>query len=207
MTDIKEMKNHFLQSDNLMGLWIDALAIDQETQLLFLSAWGSETVVQNCRARFSLPVSEGGLRRFRLDDGPSRWTSVQVRVDQAERYEQLTGRPSGQSRFLHLTHLWMFPRLALQPDSANCTALLFQRPAETQGGWETRLWQAVQTVCPVPLHPSWRSVMAWFTQQGWVSHHRGFQVNACSLRFPEKEVQALITQGIRSGHLTLPTVH
>lgn len=204
MTDIK---NHFLKSDALTGLWMDALVTDSEEQLLFLSAWGSETVVQNCRARFSLPVSEGGLRHFRIDEGHFRWKGDAVRVDQPERYEQVTGRPSGQSRFLHLTHLWMFPRLALQPDSANCTAVLLKRPAETPEAWEARLWQMVQTVCPVPLHPAWRTIMTPFTQRQWVSHHEGFQVKACVLRFPEEEVQALVTRGIRSGHLTLPTVH
>ena len=208
MTQTENVDNLFLKSDVLTGLWMDALVTDHEEQLLFLSAWGSETAVQNCRARFSLPVSESGLRRFRIDQGHSRWKGNTVRVDQPECYEQLTGRPSGQSRFLHLTQLWMFPRLALQPDSGNFTALLLQRPAETLQAWEARLWQMVQTICPVPLHPSWQGVvMTPFVRRDWISLYRGFQVNACRLRFPEEEVQALITQGIRSGHLTLPMVH
>lgn len=204
MTDIK---NLFLKSDALTGLWIDALVADREEQLLFLSAWGSETAVQNCRARFSLPASERGLRRFRVNEGHFQWRGNTVRVDQPERYEQLTGRLSGQSRFLHLTHLWMFPRLALQPDSANFTALLFKRLEETLNAWEMRLWQTVQTICPVPLHPSWQSLVTEFREQNWISSYGGFQVSAFQLRFPEKEVQALVTQGIRSGHLALPILH
>ena len=201
------MKEDFLQSDALTGLWMDALVRDNEGQLIFMSAWGSETVIQNCRARFSLPVSEGGLRRFRIDEGHLRWKGDTVRVDQPERYEQLTGRPSGQSRFLHLTHVWMFPRLALQPDIANHTAWLLKRPAETPEIWEARLWQMVQTICPVPLHPSWCGLIAGFTRMGWITEYRGFHLNACYLRFPEKDVQSAVSSAIRRGELTLPTTH
>ncbi len=124
------MKEDFLQSDHLTGLWIDAFVKDDDDHLVFLSAWGSETAIQNCRARLSLPVSEGGLTRLSTSTRGTVSLERRVRVEQPERYEQLTGRPSGQSRFLHLTHLWMFPRLALQPDSANCIGVVI----ETSGG-------------------------------------------------------------------------
>lgn len=201
------MKNDFLQSDAMAGLWIDALVRDDKEQLIFMSVWGSETAIQNFRARFSVPVSDGGLRRFRIDTGPHHWVGETVRVDQPERYEQLTGRPSGQSRFLHLTHLWMFSHLALKPDCANYTALLLKHPAETPEAWKARLWQMVQTVCPVPLHPSWCGVITPFTRINWISEYRGFRLNACVLQFPEKEVQVAITGAIRAGHLKLPATH
>lgn len=200
------MKEDFLQSDNLTGLWIDAFVKDDEDHLVFMSAWGSETAIQNMRARLSLPVSEGGLRGFRIDMGHYRWRG-RVRVEQPERYEQLTGRPSGQSRFLHLTHFWLFPRLALQPDMGSHTAWLLKRPAETPEMWEARLWQTVQTVCPVPLHPSWRGLIVGFTRMGWITEYQGFHLNACHLRFPEEDVQSAVSSAIRRGNLTLPATH
>jgi hypothetical protein len=200
------MQEDFLQSDHLTGLWIDALVKEAEDRLVFMSAWGSETAIQNVRARLSLPVSESGLRSFRIDAGPYRWRD-RVRIEQPERYEQLTGRPSGPSRFLHLTHFWLFPRLALQPDNGNHTAWLLKRPAEASALWEARLWQMVQTLCPVPLHPSWCGLIAGFTRMGWITEYQGFHLSACYLRFPEEDVQSMISRAIRQGDLTLPTTH
>ena len=92
------MKEDFLQSDHLTGLWIDAFVKDDDDHLVFLSAWGSETAIQHMRARFSLPVSESGLRGFRIDRGQYRWRG-RVRVEQPERYEQLTGSAFGSIAF------------------------------------------------------------------------------------------------------------
>ena len=201
------MKTDFLRSDSLSGLWIDALVKNGKDKLLFLSAWGSETAIQQTRARFSLPVSESGLRGFKIHRGLPHWTSDRITVENPERYEQLTGRPSGQPRFRHLTQLWMFPRLAEMPDGANNRALLFRRPEEKADAWQQRLWQTVQTICPVPLHPSWDSLVSVFMQCGWIREYRGFHVDAWYLKLPEKEVQPLITTAVQQGRLQLPITH
>lgn len=200
------MSTDFLQSDSMPGLWIDALVRDDEDNVLFLSAWGSETAIQKTRARFSLPVSENGLRGFKIHTGPGRWRFDRFAVTQPERYEQETARPTG-SRFLHLTQLWMFPRLAIQPNNVDHKALLLKRPTESPEQWQSRLWQAVQTVCPVPLHPSWDGVVADFIRHNWIRQYQGFHIDAWCLHCPEKEVQPWVTTAVQQGRLALPTTH
>ena len=157
-------KMNFIQSESLSSLRMDALVTNDSHDLLFLSAWGSETVIQNIRARLALPVNEGGLRGFEIHGGPARWLSERVAIEKPEGYVEITGRPGGQSRFRQLTQWWMYPRLAETPDGANGEALLFRQLNENSVVWQRRLWQAVQTVCPVPLHPGgnawWRILSA-----------------------------------------------
>jgi hypothetical protein len=200
-------KMNFIHSKSLSSLRMDALVTNDSHDLLFLSAWGSETVIQNVRARLAVPVTEGGLRGFEIDGGPLRWRSDRVVIEKPEDYVEITGRPAGQSRFRQLTQWWMVSRLAETPDVANHQALLLRRLDEDSVAWQQRLWQAVQTVCPVPMHPAWDCLVADFIRQGWVKEYRGFQLDAWYLKLPETEVQPFITAAIQQGRLRLPTTH
>ena len=58
------MKEDFLQSDHLTGLWIDAFVKDDDDHLVFMSAWGSETAIQNLQGAAFIAGERRRLERL-----------------------------------------------------------------------------------------------------------------------------------------------
>ncbi len=199
------MTTEFLQSEELSGLFIDGLVTDSEDNLLFLSAWGNESQVQHIRAQLSLPVWEGQLRHFQLQN-PKGLRVDTVRLDRNV-LEDITGRPLGNTVFSHLTQLWIYHRLAVTPDNGNHQAVLLRQHSESEKLFKKRVWEAVQVICPVPLHFGWEPfLLDKLVLNHWVTFCRGFQVDACCLNFSDSEVEAFISDQVRTGALTLPSL-
>ena len=82
---------------------------------------------------------------------------------------------------------------------------------ETSGGNAGNVGSAALANGANHLPRAVASVMAWFdrgfTRMGWITEYRGFHLNACYLRFPEKDVQSAVSSAIRRGNLTLPATH
>lgn len=199
------MPTEFLQSEELPGLFIDALVTDPEGNLLFFSAWGNQSQIQQTRARLSVPKWEEQLRYFQLQTEHDLSVD-RVRLD-LNALEDMTGRPFGNILFSHLTQLWIYHRLAVKPDNGNHQAILLRQPGEDELLFRRRVWQMVQVICPVPLHPSWESVLDKFVLNGWVTFCRGFKVDACCLDFSDAGVAAFITDQVQTGVLALPSLH
>jgi hypothetical protein len=200
------MTIQFLESSELPDLFIDAIVVDQDWKLRFMSVWGGEAQIKHLRARLSLETTEDALRNFRLSrtgiDIPSF-----VRIDRRN-LDSMTGRPLGNTLFAHLTHLWVYDRLALLPDTANGRCLLLRRHDEEEAVFQTRIWQAVQTLSRTPLHYSWEDkLMPIFKENHWVMTHQGFGIDACVIDLPEKKIEQSVMYAVCSGQLGLPAVH
>lgn len=184
------------------GLYADAVLTDEGHNLLFLSLWGRDTAVQEFRARLSLPVHEGGLDNFRLEGLPF------VQVGNPERLVTDSGRTPSQLIFGSLVHLWLYDRLAVEPDRANRRALLFYRPAEestAEGQWSLRdrLWSLVTETCHLPLLPAWRdTLLEAFQAAGWIKTLQGVGVAAYALDLGDDAVETVISRLIRERRLT-----
>ena len=183
------------------GLYADAVLTDEGHNLLFLSLWGRDTAVQEFRARLSLPVHEGGLDNFRLDGLPF------VQIGNPERLVTDSGRTPSQLIFGSLVHLWLYDRLAVEPDRANRRALLFYRPedeskTEAQTSLRDRLWSLVTETCHLPLLPAWRNtLLEAFQAAGWIKTLQGVGVAAYALDLGDDAVETVISQLIREHRL------
>ncbi|TVT83954.1 hypothetical protein [Pseudomonas sp. H3(2019)] len=137
------------QVDECPDLYVDACVCDEQRNLVFLSAWGRDTALQEFLARLTLGSAENGLDQFHIVmDGRS--LPVFPNVDLLEKR---TTRQFRGTLFGSLLHLWLFDRRCAQPDRANhfAYALLEEGQAPRQ-----RLWPLVTETCPLPLLQHWR---------------------------------------------------
>jgi len=188
------------------GLFADAMLTDEGNNLLFLSIWGRDTAIQEFRARLSVPVREGGLDSFRLRLEDNDKTFVQL--GDPERLSSDSGRTSPQMIFGSLVHLWLYDRLATEPDSVNRRALMLYRPHERSSAngrlaLERRLWAQVVETCHLPLLPQWRdTLLDAFRSQGWIKTREGVGLYAYAIDLGDDAVETLITRLIQQRELT-----
>ena len=186
------------------GLFADAVLTDEGNNLLFLSLWGRDTAVQEFRARLSLPVREGGLDHFRLEAQGTPF----VQVGNRERLVTDSGRTPPQMIFGSLVHLWLYDRLAVEPDRVNRRALLLYRPdeastAEGRTSLRHRLWSQVTETCHLPLLPEWRdTVLAAFEAAGWIKPLQGVGLAAYALDLGDGAVENVVSRLIQERRLT-----
>lgn len=185
------------------GLWLDALLPDADGELLFLSAWGRDTAAQELLARLSLSEREGGIERL--------WVQAlghYVEVGNPDRLDKHSGRVRT-ALFGELTHLWVYHRLAAEPDRASRRALLLHRPvdpADTEGqeALRERLWALVRETCHLPLLPHWRErVLAAFEGQDWVRPLEGLRVGAVWLDLGAPRLEDTIARLAKEGALSV----
>jgi hypothetical protein len=187
------------------GLFADAVLTDEGNNLLFLSLWGRDTAVQEFRARLSLPVREGGLDSFRLGRENNK---LFVQLGDPERLISDSGRTSPRMIFGSLVHLWLYDRLAVEPDRANRRALVLYQTDELtstkrQSSLNDRLWSQVMETCHLPLLPQWRNIILnTFESQGWITTLKGTRLCAYTIDLGDDAVETTISQLIHSGKLT-----
>lgn len=182
------------------GVYADALLRDERGSLLFCSLWGRDTAIQELLARLSVSIEEGGLRSLRLE-GPQGTETIHI--DRMPSIEKLTGRLPPKNLFGNLVQLWLFDRLAIEPDRANRRALLLQR--QTQDA-DTALWALVRNVIHVPLLDAWKDVVLdVFQQRGWIRWLRGINVDAVFVDLSADDVEAEVSRLVRERRLSIDT--
>ena len=93
-------------------LFVDACACDEQRNLVFLSAWGRDTALQEFLARLTLGSTEDGLSQFHIVvDGRSLPVFPNIDLLEKRTTRQMRGTVFGS-----LIHLWLFDRRCVQPD-------------------------------------------------------------------------------------------
>lgn len=184
------------------GLYADALLTDERGSLLFISLWGRDTAIQELLARMTLSPDEGGVRALHIStiDGPAT-----VHLDRMPSMEKHSGRMPPKNLFGNLIQLWIYDRLAVEPDRANRRALLLHRPdRDPQENTDDRLWALVRDVCHLPLLAAWREpVLSVLEISGWLQALQGRGIHAWRLELGDSKLEAAITSLIRKGVLQL----
>lgn len=179
-------------------LYVDACVCDEQRNLVFFSAWGRDTVIQELLARLTLGNAENGLDHFHIDlDG--RDIPVFANVD---RLEKRTTRQYRGTLFGSLLHLWLFDQRCTQPDRANHFAYAL---LEEDSSPLHRLWPLVTDTCPLPLLAHWREpVMELLTHHEMLQPLPGAlgRVRAWRLALRVDELEPMIGNLIRQGRLT-----
>ena len=139
-------------------LFVDACACDEQRNLVFLSAWGRDTALQEFLARLTLGAVEDGLSQFHIVvDGRSLPVFPNIDLLEKRTTRQLRG-----TLFGSLIHLWLFDRRCVQPDRASHFAYALLENGQSP---DQRLWPLIQETCPLPLLPHWQKpVMDLLTQ-------------------------------------------
>lgn len=189
--------------DEASGLHVDAFLTDQ-SHLRFLSVWGRDTQMQEFLARLSLSGKEGGLESFWVNADPQKY----VQIGDLGRLEKLTGRMPKDNLFGEVTHLWLYDRVAVEPNYAGRRALFLFRPEEDipeySESLNQRLWVMVRETCHLPLLPQWRDVVLdGFTAHGFLKRLDGVGIAAIEMALPEREVETVVTGWIQAGRLSL----
>lgn len=183
-------------------LFADAFLTDERGTLLFLSLWGRDTAIQELLARMTVATDEGGIRQMSLSTarGP-----VQVHLDRVANMEKHTGRMPPHNLFGDLVHIWLYDRLAVDPDQANHIALLLIRPGQdADEATNERLWTVVRDVCHVPLLPHWHRVLLRLLEdRGWMQRLDGHGIAAWRINLGDPQLESDISDLVRSGDLTL----
>ena len=186
------------------GLFADALLTDERGSLLFISLWGRDTAVQELLARMTLGNDEGGIRTLHVntEDGPQA-----VHLDRMPCMDKHTGRMSPRNLFGDLIQLWVYDKLAVEPDRANRRALMLHRPDDPDDVLQERLWTLVREVCHLPLLAEWREpVLAMLEINAWVQPLQGRSIAAWRLELGDPKLEQEISQRIRRRELRLDGV-
>lgn len=189
--------------DEASGLYVDAFLTDQ-SYLRFLSIWGRDTEMQEFLARLSLSGKEGGLESFWVNADPQKY----VQIGDLGRFEKLTGRMPRDNLFGEVTHVWIYDRIAVEPNYTGRRALFLFLPEEdipeNREALNERLWVMVRETCHLPLLPQWRDVMlSGFTAHGFLKRLDGVGVAAIEITLPESEVETLITGWVQAGLISI----
>jgi hypothetical protein len=184
------------------GLFADALLSDERGSLLFISIWGRDTAVQELLARMSVSLDEGGIRALHVKavDGP-----VTVHLDRMPCMEKHSGRMPPRNLFGDLVQLWVYDRLAVEPDRANRRALLLYQPdVDQDSATDDRIWQLVRDVCHLPLLDAWRDpVLALLQAHHWMQKLEGRGIGAWRIDLGDPKLEAEISRKVRALELML----
>lgn len=190
--------NQLFQIEELPDLYVDACVCDEQRNLVFLSAWGRDTVLQEFLARLTLGREENGIDQFHVIVDGRR---LPVFPDQ-DLLEKRTTRQFRGTLFGSLLHLWLFDRRASAPDQANHFAFaLLERDEDPHH----RLWPLVMETCPLPLLPHWREpVMGVLIQHQMLTALPGAIGNVCAWRLALQldVLEPSLGELIRRGELT-----
>lgn len=183
------------------GLFADALLTDERGSLLFISLWGRDTAVQELLARMTLANDEGGIRTLHVnaEDGPQA-----VHLDRMPCMDKHTGRMPPRNLFGDLIQLWVYDKLAIEPDRANRQALMLHRPDDPDAVLQERLWNLVREVCHLPLLAEWREpVLAMLELNAWMQPLQGRSIAAWRLELGDPKLEQEISLRIRRRELRL----
>ena len=187
------------------GVYADALLRDERGGLLFVSLWGRDTALQELQARLSLSVSEGGVNLLHVTH---EGVDSSINLDRIQCMEKHSGRLPTRNLFGDVAQLWIYDRLATEPDRANRTGLLFLRGDSRQPLNEQeceRIWQLVREVSHLPLLPHWRKpVLNVLDFKGWLRRlddHLG--VTAWRVELSDPAFEGAISQLMHDGTLRL----
>lgn len=189
-----------LELPEVPGVFCDAHLVD-ETGLRFLSVWGRDTAIQEFLARLSVPERDGGIRSFWIGT-PGQEGAHCVPSVGTDRLMRLTARRTG-SVFGELIHLWLYDRLAVDPDRSNGRALLLHHSEAND--LTGALWELLKQTLWVPVLDHWRDLLlSHLDEMGCLTRLDGFCVGAFAIDLSNRErIEQEVSFLVRGGRLQI----
>lgn len=185
-------------------VFIDALASDHHAQLLFVSAYGRDTSIQQFMARLHQGAREGGVDELSAVEKYGQKPVLKVLVGDPKRLEKTTGRLAKTGLLGNLVHAWIFDPAVLAVDHATRSAWIVDDSDDHQGRLD-EAWRLVKEISPVPLLDLWRGPVMAHVQAsgGFVSPPCIGRIHAFRVELQD-EFPQWVSQSIRDGHLVAP---
>jgi len=183
---------------DINGVFVDAFLLDANNEIAFISLIGKDTALQEFRARWSLPASQGGLTDFQIETNDS---TIRLFLGEIKKMQMVSGRLSTHL-FGDLIQLWLFKELSQKPDYANRQAIQLYRPDDDADAIEDNLWTLIKDLSHLPLLDEWRAVIVdLLIEKQWITTWQGVGLLAHQLHLPEEELALLLHANIQSGAL------
>ncbi len=189
--------------DEQPDVFADAVASDDNAQLLFMSVFGRDTSIQQLMARCQLPRAQGGIDKLSFRQEDSAGDALALLIGDPSRLDKFTGRLPKENLFGNLVHAWVFDPVILEPDRAGRSGWQIREQRAGQGRHEVdsdALWSLIKDVSPLPLLDHWRdSTLAWLHDRGGIRAARCLgRVGATKVVLPsafERDVSEMVRTG------------
>jgi len=185
----------------IQNVYTDGFLLDENGMVSFLSLIGKDTAIQEFRARWSIPVTQGGMTDFQVETPTG---TARLSLGNPERLEFYSGRLSTDI-FGELVQVFVFKKLVQNPDLVNREAMQLLK-GDNVNDTES-LWTLVKNLSPLPLLDNWQTlILDLFKEKGWIKKLTGSGISAHSINIPEDDLAQLLMANIQSGALlALPT--
>lgn len=201
------MPSTLLPLNEVPHIMADGYVCDERRSLVFLSAWGRDTAIQELLARLTLK-NEDALTQLTLTD--ASLNEHMLLPGDTDRLDKRISRHQN-TRFGTLLHLWLFDKRCLVPDRANNQAFLLLKHDDSQ--WSERAWTLLQETCPLPLPEHWRDPVLTLLQSsqmlmplsGGYGELTGWQLSADVPRLTGLISEAIMTGELRTTLHSCPT--
>lgn len=185
-------------------VFIDACAADHHAQLLFISAIGRDTSIQQFMARLHQPSSDGGVDDLSLCTQYGAQPMMKVSVGDPRRLDKVTGRMPHTGLLGNLVHAWILDPALHAVDHAAQAAWIFNLHGNT-GTERATAWRLVKDLSPVPLLDAWRNaVLDHITAcGGFIRPQCLGTVHAVRIEL-NADFSQWVSDGVGSGRLAVP---
>ncbi|OYU82493.1 MAG: hypothetical protein CFE45_27215 [Burkholderiales bacterium PBB5] len=191
-------------------VFVDALASDHHAQLLFVSAYGRDTSIQQFMARLHQSSRDGGVDELTALTHYGAKQALKVLVGDPKRLEKTTGRMPRTGLLGNLVHAWIFDPAVLQVDHAARSAWLINHRTTAEidkDALKAEAWRLVKDLSPVPLLDDWAQTTLRHVQAsgGVVSPQCIGSIHAVRIELSE-DFPAWVSRGVQDGLLSVPGV-
>lgn len=153
------------QCQQQADIFIDAMACDRRSSLIFLSLYGRDGSLQQFLSRLHLGSSADGISSITVSD--SSGNRLDVSIGDPRRLEKVSGQIPKGSLFGKLGHLWIYDPALLKPDKANLRGWLMFDLDHSDHDQSLAIWELIKALSPVPLLDHWQeSIMGVVNAQG-----------------------------------------
>ncbi|MFN4266391.1 MAG: hypothetical protein ACK4F8_11675 [Aquabacterium sp.] len=152
------------QCQQQADIFIDALACDRRSSLIFVSLYGRDGSIQQFLSRIQLGSSADGISSISVSD-PSG-ARLDVSVGDPRRLEKVSGQIPKGSLFGKLGHLWVYDPTLLKPDKANLRGWLLFDQDHGAAEQSEAIWELIKALSPVPLLDHWQEAIEGLVNAG-----------------------------------------
>ena len=184
-------------------VFVDACASDHRAQLLFISAYGRDTSIQQLMARIHQRATQGGVDHLSMAKTSQDRPLLKVLTGDANRLDKVIGRCPKASLLGNLVHAWIFDPVLLKPDPATGSGWIFSQGDKVDGPAEYRqVWRMLKELSPVPLLDAWAlTVMNHLVSVGSLVRPPCVgSIQALRLELPE-DFMDWVSERVRAGDL------
>ncbi|RUS67432.1 hypothetical protein CUZ56_01377 [Saezia sanguinis] len=188
--------------DECIDLMLDSCVIDHNANLVFASAWGSDTATQSLLAKLTLGNTKDGMDHFHMINENN--ASIPVYVGDLNKYEKRLARFNRCSIFGSIVNVWIYDKRCKFPDEEKSSAYMLYIQNHLN---DERLWALIKATCSIPLLDEWQKIVIEIMQDTDMLIHLPTPLGPLAgyqLQVDLDKLTSVIGEHIRHGMLSIP---